>query len=94
MAEVNEKANFISLECAFAFLQKDYSGEYHGVMKLIAEDQEEPLPLDWSIVVEEWDHTYWIVWIMIIYMLWDRDGEDFELRCPDHLRDWQSGWLS
>ncbi len=94
MTEAYDMANFISLACAFAFLQKDYSGEYHDVIKLIAEDQEESLPLDWSIIVEEWDHTYWIVWIMVVWMLWVRDRKDFELRCPNLLWSWQSGLLS
>jgi hypothetical protein len=36
---------------------------------MIAEDQEETLPLDWSVLVEDWDHTYWIVWIFTVCMV-------------------------
>jgi histone-lysine N-methyltransferase SETD3 len=57
-------------------------------MKIIAEDQEEPLPLNWAIIVEEWDNTYWIVWILLLWILWDRGGDDFEI---EHLNLF--GWL-
>ena len=65
-----------------------FQPEYMAVIKLIADDQEEPLPLDWSIIVEEWDHTYWIVWIFLLWMLWIRDGRSFK---KEH--DKESGWV-
>lgn len=56
----------LSLECAFSWLQKYYPDVFHAVTKLISEDQGESLPLDWAILVEDWDHVYWIVWLLII----------------------------
>jgi hypothetical protein len=38
--------------------------------------------------VEDWDHTYWIVWIYIVWMIWARDGESFS---ESHLN--LSTWL-
>jgi len=69
-------------------LQFYYGREFDAVMKIIAEDQEEPLPLNWAIIVEEWDNTYWIVWILLLWILWDRGGDDFEI---EHLNLF--GWL-
>jgi histone-lysine N-methyltransferase SETD3 len=60
-------------------------------MKIIAEDQDEPLPLNWAIIVEEWDNTYWIVWSLLLWMLWIRDGDDFEIEHLD-LYGWLSDW--
>jgi hypothetical protein len=52
-------------------------------VKAIAEDQEEPLPLNWAVLVEDWDHTYWVVWIYTIWLLWARDGDEFRTRHED-----------
>jgi protein-histidine N-methyltransferase len=92
--ESSEKANFISLECAFEWLRRNYRCEYDAVMKFIAEDQEEPLPLNWSIIIDEWDRTYWIVWIFLVWMLWYRDVKEFEHTCQNDLYGWQSKWFS
>jgi protein-histidine N-methyltransferase len=92
--DTNVAAQFISLECAFGWLQKDYCGEYDAVIKLIAEDQEEPLPLNWAILVEDWDRTYWIVWILLLWMLWFRNPDEFEIRCRHDVCAWQLGWYS
>jgi hypothetical protein len=82
MSQTNDLVNFMSLECAFGWLQRYYRGEFNAVMEIIAEDQDERLPLDWAILVEDWDHTYWIVWISLLWMLWIRDGDDFNAAHP------------
>lgn len=90
----NDNAHFLSLECAFGWLQNHYPQEYTVVTKLIAEDQEEPLPLNWAVIVEEWDTTYWIVWILLLWMLWVRDGIKFETAHSKDLYGWFSDWYS
>lgn len=49
---------------------------------MIAEDQEEELPLNWTVLVEDWDHTYWIVWVWLIGMLRARDRDGFKKHHP------------
>jgi hypothetical protein len=79
--------NFLSLECAYSWLNVHYSNIYNEVAELISEDQDEPLPLNWAVLVEDWDHTYWIVWIYIIWMIWARNGEAFSISHP-YLSTW------
>jgi hypothetical protein len=69
----------LSLEYAFEWLLAMYPDIYKSIAKMISEDQDEPLPLDWNSLVEDWDHTYWIVWVFLIWMIWARDGEAFTL---------------
>lgn len=75
-------AELLSLENAYDWLQVNYLEIYTSVVRMISEDQEEPLPLKWNVLAEDWDHTYWIVWIFIVWLLWARDGEIFRLRHP------------
>jgi histone-lysine N-methyltransferase SETD3 len=86
---MNGIANFLSLECAFGWLQRHYQREYTAVINLIADDQEEPLPLNWAAVVEDWDNTYWIIWIFILWILQSREGSDL-------MKNHQglAGWIS
>jgi len=77
----------LSLECAFNWLHKNYPNISSQVSHLISEDQEEPLPLDWAILVEDWDHTYWTVWIYLVWMLWLQSKTAFETRHVD-LANW------
>ena len=70
----------LSLECGFEWLRVQYPDAFSLVVEMISEDQDELLPLDWAILVEDWDHTYWVVWIYILWSLWARDGEHFQLR--------------
>jgi protein-histidine N-methyltransferase len=93
LSQTNGNANFISLECAFGWLQRHYQREHTAVMSLIAEDQEEPLPLNWALIIEEWDNTYWIVWVLLLWLLWNQEGDDFEIQHVD-LCGWLSTWYS
>jgi histone-lysine N-methyltransferase SETD3 len=83
----NDHFEFLSLECAYSWLNVHYPNIYNEVAQLISEDQDEPLPLNWAILVMDWDHTYWIVWIYIIWMIWARDGESFSVSHPN-LNTW------
>jgi hypothetical protein len=62
-------AQLLSLESAFDWLRMHYPDISLAVEKDISEDQEEPLPLNWDILVEDWDHTYWIVWVYLVLSL-------------------------
>jgi hypothetical protein len=77
------KAGLIDLETAYSWLETTYPDLHTSVSEIIAKDQGEPLPLKWDVLVEDWDHTYWVVWIYIIWMLWARDGSDFLARHPE-----------
>ncbi|RFU34418.1 hypothetical protein B7463_g1906, partial [Scytalidium lignicola] len=64
----------LSLECAYGWLKTHYQSISECVEKLIAKDQEEPLPLDWAhIVNEKWEPVYFTVWIFILLAIWGRD---------------------
>lgn len=77
---MNSHVQLLSLERAFDWLRVEYLEVYYDVVRMIAEDQEETLPLDWSVLVEDWDHTYWIVWIFTVCMVWALKGEAFGTR--------------
>jgi len=54
------------LVTAYTWLRGCLPEIFDKVTNFIAKDQEEPLPLDWAVLVEDWDHTYLLVWIYII----------------------------
>lgn len=83
LREMHTTVELLSLECAFDWLQNHYPDIYTSVVEIISEDQEESLPLDWVVLVEDWDHTYWTVWIYLVWMLWARDGQAFQSRHPN-----------
>ncbi|KAF4625236.1 hypothetical protein G7Y89_g12935 [Cudoniella acicularis] len=89
LLQIHSQVELLALECAFNWLHVYYPDIHDAVTKIISEDQDEPLPLDWTILVDDWDNTYWIVWIALLWMLWSRDGESFLIRHKD-----LSSWLS
>ena len=87
----DDRANFLSLECAFGWLRSNYGQDYNIVVKVIAEDQDEPLPLNWAVLVEDWDITYWIIWTLILYVIWSREIGRLTLESP-RLSGWVANW--
>ncbi|KAH6711140.1 hypothetical protein BKA61DRAFT_488877 [Leptodontidium sp. MPI-SDFR-AT-0119] len=77
---LHQHVEFLSLDCAFSWLDLHYPDLATHVFNLISQDQEEPLPLDWAILVEDWDHTYWTVWIYLVWILWLQNKSDFETK--------------
>jgi hypothetical protein len=74
------EAGLLTLKVAYKWLETHYPDLHTSVTEIIAKDQDESLPLKWVILVEDWDHAYWVVWIYIIWMLWARDGSEFLAR--------------
>jgi histone-lysine N-methyltransferase SETD3 len=79
----SRQAGLLSLEVAYDWLKAHYPDTHTSVMEIIAKDQDEPLPLNWAILVGDWDHAYWVVWIYLIWIIWARDGSDFITRHPN-----------
>jgi hypothetical protein len=79
---LTDPTNVMSLAKSFNWLLQNYPEIYAPIVQMISEDQEEPLPLNWDILVQDWDHTYWVVWIFTIWLLWARDGEAFQEQHP------------
>jgi hypothetical protein len=73
----------LSLENAFDWLYFWYPTIHSAMYHFISKDQEEPLPLDWKVLIQEWDRTYWIVWIFTVWMLQENDRSDFHSRHPE-----------
>jgi hypothetical protein len=73
----NTNAEILSLECAFEWLRLSYPEIYTPIVQMISDDQEEPLPLNWAVLVEDWDHTYWVVWLFTVLLISTRDGDAF-----------------
>ncbi|KAG9240792.1 hypothetical protein BJ878DRAFT_268684 [Calycina marina] len=65
-------AELLSLECAFDWLRTSFPAVFKPVVRMISDDQEESLPLNWAILVEDWDLTYWIIWLFIVLVLLTR----------------------
>ncbi|TVY37009.1 Ribosomal lysine N-methyltransferase [Lachnellula subtilissima] len=82
LRQMHTDIELLSLECAFSWMQNNYPDIYDAVVKIISEDQEEPLPLNWAVLVVDWDHTYWIIWIYLVWVLWAEEEIDFQLRHP------------
>ena len=76
-------AMFLSIQSAFEWLRKNYLDWSLKLESLISEDQEEPLPLNWDVLVEDWDHTYWIVWIYLVLSLQAADTSGFAALHPN-----------
>ncbi|CAD6441842.1 04f65b2a-d365-4447-9dff-3887e3ed18f5 [Sclerotinia trifoliorum] len=62
------KAKIIPIEQAYLLLTQHYPSLSTTIHDLIAEDQEEELPLDWSVLLEDWAYTYWTLWIYIMML--------------------------
>lgn len=71
-------AGLLTLAHAFSWLEVQYPDVHEAVAHIIADDQEEELPLDWPSLVIDWDHTYWCVWIYVVLSLMLRDGDKFK----------------
>ncbi|TVY90264.1 Ribosomal lysine N-methyltransferase, partial [Lachnellula willkommii] len=82
LCQMHSDIELLSLECAFSWMQINYTDVYDAVVKIISEDQEEPLPLNWAVLVEDWDHTYWIIWVYLVWVLWAEEGIAFQTRHP------------
>ncbi|RDW68385.1 hypothetical protein BP5796_09042 [Coleophoma crateriformis] len=59
----------LSLECAFDWLANLNPSLSGHVESIISQEQEEPLPLDWSVLVADWDHVFWSLWIYLVLLL-------------------------
>ncbi|KAM3156121.1 hypothetical protein ABEW05_003368 [Botrytis cinerea] len=57
-----------SIEQAYSLLTQQYPSLSTAMHNLIASDQEEELPLDWSVLLEDWNFTYWTLWVYIIML--------------------------
>jgi hypothetical protein len=88
---MNTSAPFLSLECAYAWLERNYPSEGATVVQWISKDQDESLPLNWALLIEDWNNTYWIVWIFVIWMLRKRDFEKFSVE-HENLHSWLASW--
>ncbi|KAG4028684.1 hypothetical protein MFRU_020g01230 [Monilinia fructicola] len=58
----------ISLEQAYSLFSQHLPSLSTTIHRLIAEDQEEELPLDWSVLLEDWAYTYWTLWVYIMML--------------------------
>ncbi|KAI9648680.1 hypothetical protein NHQ30_003318 [Ciborinia camelliae] len=58
----------LSIEQAYSLLTDHFPSLSTTIHRLIAEDQEEELPLDWSVLLEDWAYTYWTLWVYIMML--------------------------
>lgn len=79
----------LPLEAAFQWLELEYPSVHEILVSLIAEDQDEPLPLDWNILIGEgWNFTYLAVWLAVVWVIWLADPKQFGSR-----HNYLCGWL-
>jgi len=80
----------LSLECAFEWLRINYLDIFTSVVQMISYDQEEPLPLNWAVLLEDWDRTYWIVWTYIVMIIFCDDNSSAlsTAECDRSLKSW------
>ena len=89
--EKHKWPNFLSLECAYGWLERYYPQEFAAVTEWISEDQEESVPLNWAVIAKDWDNTYWIAWVLTLWMLRRRDAKTFSNE-HESLDQWLSLW--
>ena len=77
---MHDRVELLSLGNAFEWLLISYPDIGTAITEMISEDQDEPLPLNWSVLAEDWEHAYWTVWLYTVWMLWARNGDTFRLR--------------
>ena len=79
----------LSLETAYTWLCQHIPHVYSKLEQYIADDQEETLPLKWDVFIEDWDHTYLLIWIYIILSQQLSDPEFF----PESHIVFNENWL-
>ncbi|EPQ67169.1 hypothetical protein BGT96224_5096, partial [Blumeria graminis f. sp. tritici 96224] len=77
--EIRPRVELASLEWAYEWLRQ-FPGVYETITHAIADDQAEPLPIDWALLLADWDRSYWVIWICIILML--REAQLLPASCP------------
>ncbi|SZF04549.1 unnamed protein product [Blumeria hordei] len=78
------RVELASLELAYEWLRQ-FPDVYETITHAIADDQAEPLPIDWALLLADWDRSYWVIWICIILLL--RETHLLPASCP-RLVDW------
>jgi hypothetical protein len=76
----------LTLPGAFEWLRINYSTLSGLVEAAVAEDQEEELPVDWQILVPDWDHAYLILFVYILLSLSANDRIELSEKSPNLLQ--------
>lgn len=82
------RPQLLTLTSAYAWLKLHHYEIYTIVEELVATDQEETLPLDWGVLIEDWDHTYLVVWLYIILSIHECNPQEFATRHPQFANSW------
>jgi hypothetical protein len=82
-------SELLSLESAFAWLEFEYPSISKAIIELIAEDQDEEIPIKWVTLIGDWNHTYWVVWLYLVWNICWTAPPRFQDRHP-FLFDWLS----
>lgn len=71
-----DNARLYSLETGYNWLEESSPDLHQSLVQLIADDQDEPLPIDWApLIAEEWDFAYWVILYYTIHQASDcRNG--------------------
>lgn len=87
--EHHDEPFMLTLETAFQWLELEYPSVHETLVGMIAEDQDEQLPLDWNILIKEgWSFTFLALWLVVVWTIWLADSKRFKTR-----HKYLSGWL-
>lgn len=85
----------LSLDGAYSWLNSWHPDIGSILEDYISKDQEEILPLNWTALVKEnWDHTYWTIWIYVVSSIWLKNKEEFIHRNSSQSHKSLGGWLA
>jgi hypothetical protein len=84
----------LSLDAAYQWLSTWHSDISSILEDYISKDQEEMLPLDWTVLIKEnWDHTYWTIWLYVVSSLWLKSKQQFVLTASLRSHRAIANWL-
>ena len=84
--ELLNSVEVLPLDCAYEWLSRAFPQIYVPLSFLVSRIEDEPLPIRWDVLAEEFGHIYWTIWVFIVLTL-HADDSTVLAPYPD-LRKW------
>jgi hypothetical protein len=94
-AAKTKNMEILSLEGAYRWMNLHHPEIGAELEQYIASDQDETLPLNWTALIgENWEHTYWTVWLYAVTALWLKKKSGFFATNSDMSQKALAAWLA